>query len=219
MHAWIPLRLDVSTHPRVAVFTPTDVLPVLDIVTDDPARVVRRSHWLRALGLSLGGLMVGVALYRVGVGMPIWVVWALYAFAWPHVAWLLLRRRSELVALDRMFFVGDAVMCGIWIALMQFNMLPSAVIVTMLVITLIAIDGWQMLGRGMLALVAVCCVVMLANGLAFAPDTMPLEVLASLPLLVVFPMTLGVITHDLNQRVRMQNLELLRIGSIAASTA
>lgn len=176
-------------------------------------RIVRRSHGLRTLGLALGAVMVGTVLYRRGVPASAWVLLAVYALAWPHVAWLILRRSAEPVSLDQRFFVCDAAMGGVWIALMQFNLLPSALLATMFAITLIAVDGRWLLLRGMTTMAVACCVAAVANGLAFAPATSTVELLASLPLLVVFPMTLGAIMRGLARRVRAQNHQLLRLSS------
>lgn len=175
--------------------------------------VMRRSHGLRTLGLALGAIMVGMVLYLRGVPTSAWVLLVVYALAWPHVAWLVLRRSATPVALDRWFFMGDAAMGGVWIALMQFALLPSVLLATMFAISLIAIDGRWLLLRGMTTLAVACCVAAAANGLAFDPATDTIELLASLPLLVVFPMTLSAITRGLARRVRAQNHQLRRISS------
>ncbi|MGH8126278.1 MAG: MASE2 domain-containing protein, partial [Rhodanobacteraceae bacterium] len=186
---------------------------------DDAGRFIRRSYGLRLLGLTLGAVTVGAVtvgavLYRRDVPVSVWVLLALYALAWPHVAWWMQRRSAEPVALDERCFLGDAAMGGVWVALMQFNLLPSVLLVTMFAITLVAIDGSRILLRGLIMLVLACGVAAVANGLAFAPRSGTLEMLASLPLLVVFPMTLGIITHGLARRVYAQNRELLKMSSI-----
>jgi diguanylate cyclase len=192
-----------------------DVLPAIhDSTTNDFRRVVRRSHGLRTLGLTLGAVMVATVLYQRGVPASAWVMLAVYALAWPHMAWLLLRRSREPVALDQRFFICDAAMGGVWIALMQFSLLPSMLLTTMFAIALIAADGRWLLLRGLVIQAVACCVAAVANGLSFAPTTDTVELLASLPLLVVFPMTLGAIMRSLARRVRTQNRQLQRMGSI-----
>ena len=189
-------------------------MPFMGSAPEGPARgVVRRSHGLRTLGLALGAIMVGTVLYRRGVPTSAWVLLGVYALAWPHVAWLVLRRSATPVALDQWFFMGDAAMGGVWIALMQFALLPSVLLATMFAISLIAIDGRWLLLRGMTTLAVACCVAAAANGLALDPATDTIELLASLPLLVVFPMTLSAITRGLARRVRAQNHQLRRISS------
>ncbi|MGH8118780.1 MAG: diguanylate cyclase [Rhodanobacteraceae bacterium] len=192
-----------------------DVLPTFDATTgDDARRIARRSHLLRTLGLGLGSLMVGAVLYRHGAPAPAWVLLGLHGLVWPHAACWMARRSARPLALDERCFMGDAAMGGVWIALMQFNLLPSVLLATMFAIALVAIDGSRLLWRGMALLVLACGVAGVANGAAFAPATDTFDLLASLPLLVVFPITLGVITHRLASRVRSQNRELLRMSSI-----
>jgi diguanylate cyclase len=180
----------------------------------DMSRAVRRSHGLRVLGLGLGAIMVGMVLYAQDAPLSVWAMLILYVLAWPHVAWFALRHSDNPVALDRRFFLGDAAMGGVWIALMRFNLLPSVVLATMLAMTLIAVGGHRMLLRGLAALALACCVAAVANGVAFEPETRVLEIVASLPMLMVFPTTLGVVTHGLARHMRAQNLELFRMGSV-----
>lgn len=191
-----------------------DVFPVQGFhAADASRRVVRRSHGLRTLGLALGAIMVGTVLWRLGAPASVWVMLGVYTLVWPQVAWLVLRRQAKPVELDRRLFLGDAAMGGVWIALMQFNLLPSVVLATMYAITLIAVDGRWMLARGLGLMALTCCVATVANGLSLALDTSVPEVLASVPLLVVFPVTLSAITRGLARRVRAQNQQLLRISS------
>lgn len=180
---------------------------------DDLTSRVRRTYGLRALGLALGAFCVGGVWYRNDAPAWLWALLILHAWVWPHAAWLLVRGRADAMALNKRFLIGDAAVMGVWIALMDFNLLPSTVMATMIAITLIAMDGGRMLLHGMAALAAGCCVAAYANGLAFAPRSETIEILASLPLLTLFPMALGVIMHQLTRRVRGQNIELIRLGS------
>ena len=194
-----------------------DVLPAVEIKSPaEVGRMLARSRGLRILGLALGGIMVGTVLYRHEGPVQMWVLLALHALVWPHVSWLILRRSADPVSEDRRFFLCDAAMGGVWIALMQFNLLPGALLLTMYAITLIAIDGFAYLARGIAMLALACGVAAVANGMAFAPATDMPEIIASLPLLMVFPVTLGFMTHRLARRVRSQNRQLLRLGSIDA---
>ncbi|MDE2271016.1 MAG: diguanylate cyclase [Xanthomonadaceae bacterium] len=182
--------------------------------TGNAGRVARRSRGLRALGLGLGAIMVGVVFSELRVAVFAWVLLALYAIAWPHLSALALRHHSDPVELDKLLFVGDVAMGGVWIALMQFNLLPSAVLVAMVTMTLMAIGGYRMLLRGMLALSLACAVTALANGFVFSPETRTPELLASLPLLIFFPTSLGAVTYGLARHMRLQNRELYRMGSV-----
>lgn len=177
-------------------------------------RVARRLYGLRALGLGLGAVMVATVFAERRVAVPAWVLLALHALVWPQIAYGLLRRDPDPAALEQRMFLGDAAMCGVWIALCQFNLLPGALIVSTTAITLLAIGGGAMLWRGLAVQALACAVAAVANGVAFAPRTDPWEVLASIPLMVAFPMVLGGVTWRLSRRVRAQNAELRRLSSI-----
>jgi diguanylate cyclase len=190
-------------------------LPIRNgIIADELRRAMRRSHALRALGLALGSIMVGTVLFRRGAPAAVWVLLGLYVLVWPHVAWLLALRCKRPVAADRRWLVVDAAMVGIWIALMQFNLLPSVLLAVLFAMTLVAIGGGALLLRGTLVQAAACSIAAVIDGLAFAPATDLPELLAAIPLLVVFPMALSVIMHGLAQRVRQQNRVLREVSTI-----
>lgn len=169
---------------------------------------------MRTLGLGLGAIMVGTVLYRHGAPLPVWILLALYGFVWPHVARLTVRGSTRPVASDQRWLLVDTAMGGVWIALMQFNLLPSVLLAVMFAMALSAIGGGRLMLRGMVVQVIACCLTAMVNGLAFAPTTRMPELLASIPLLVVFPMTLSVIMYRLVQRVRRQNRVLLEMSSV-----
>lgn len=194
---------------------PIEALPVFrNAVIDDTRRAVALSYGLRMLALALGGITVSTVLYLRGVPVSVWILVASYVLVWPHVAWLISRRSPEPIATGRRCFMGDFAMTGVWIALMQFNLLPSVLLATMVTMTLIAMEGRKLLARAVFLLALACCIAAMANGFAFAPDTSMPEVLASLPLLVVLPVAQAFMTYGLARRVRSQNRKLFRLGSL-----
>lgn len=81
-------------------------------------------------------------------------------------------------------------------------------------ITLEAIGGSALLVRGAVVQVLACGATAMPNGFAFAPVTRMPELLASMPLLLIFPMLLSVFMHRLARRVRRQNRVLREIGRV-----
>ncbi len=206
-------RVPEDTMPSMAVHS---AKPVEIPRTPGMRRIVARSHWLRTLGMGLGAVMVGTVFHQRGAHASLWALLVAYGLVWPHVAWWILRRSSTPIALDKRLLMGDVVMGGVWIAAMQFSVLPSVLLATMFAITVISVDGARMLLRALALQVLACCVAGAATGFAFAPVADMVEVLASLPLLVAFPVTLGWITYRLAEQVRRQNRLLLKISSTDA---
>lgn len=183
--------------------------------TDDRARrFVARAHGLRTLGFTLSTLILGTVLYRNGASAPIWGLLVVHGYAWPHLARLHAHFSKDPARVEQFDVMADAVMIGVWIALIRFNLLPSVLIATMFAMALIAIDGTRLLVRGLALLVVACGVAAALTGFPFAPRTDTIELLACLPLLVVFSLALATITHRLARRVQTQNRQLFQMSSI-----
>lgn len=194
---------------------PTDAMPICgSLGHDELRRVIQRSHGLRTLGLALGALMVGSVLYQLDAPFSVWVLWFLHGLIWPHAVRVILRHSDKPIDDDERCYMVDAAMGGVWVALMQFNLLPCVVLVTSYSMALTAVGGGKLLRRGFLLMTVAGVVSAVADGLAFAPLTSMTELLASIPLLVLFPATISIVLYRLTQRVRRQNRLLLRMSSI-----
>ena len=148
-----------------------------------------------------------------------WIVLALNAFAWPHVArWLAGRSTSPTQSEIRNLMV-DSAMGGVWIAVMQFNLLPSVVLATMLSVDKVGVGGMPLLARTS-ALLILTCAATSAALLGFPVQiATPTDVmLACLPLLVVYPLAIGNATFSLANRLARQNKRLDELGRTDALT-
>jgi diguanylate cyclase len=192
-----------------------DAMPTREpFAPDEVRRIVRRSHGLRTLGLALGSVMIGSVLYGLAAPVSVWALLVLHGLAWPHLVRMIVRRSDQPFVANQYCFLADTAMGGVWIALIQFNLLPSVVLVTTYSMSLIAAGGGKRLARGLGLMALTCVVAALADGRAFAPATGMTEMLGSIPLLVLFPATLSIIVYRLTQRVRRQNHLLLKMSRI-----
>jgi diguanylate cyclase len=181
-------------------------------------RLVRRIYRLRTLGLALGFLCVA-SVFRANGAHPVkWTLLVLDAIVWPHAAYLLARRSADPARAESRNLLTDSAMGGVWVALMAFNLLPSVLLVTMLMIDKIAFGGWPFLVRTLAALIAACGLTWAAVGFAFAPATSMPVVIACLPLLVVYPLAIGSVTRGLSKKVVRQNKTLEQLNRTDALT-
>jgi diguanylate cyclase len=130
---------------------------------------VRRMYRPRMIGLALGGVAIcGVLIYS-GAGLAMWGALSPArssgrtspcgsgaAAPTPY--------RTELASL-----MVDSALGGAWIALMQFNLLPSVVILIMLTMDKMAIGGARFLARCTAVLVLACAASAALNGFQAAP--------------------------------------------------
>lgn len=175
-------------------------------------RFVRRIHRMRTLGLALGFVCVAsvLQLHRSPIGW--WIVLAVNAFAWPQVArWLAGRSTSPTQSEIRNLMV-DSAMGGVWIAVMQFNLLPSVLLATMLSVDKVGVGGIRLVARTSVLLIATCVATTALLGFPVQIPTPMGVMLACLPLLVVYPLAIGTTAHSLANKLARQNRRLDELG-------
>jgi len=196
---------DLTLAPSVAT-APEDAERARDL------RFVRRTHRLRTLGLGLGALCVAAVLRLHDAGPPWWALLVVNGFVWPHVAAGLARRSASPRRSEARHLMIDSALGGMWLAAMQFNLLPSVLLVTMLSIDKVRVGGIRLLGRA-LALMAVGCVVTSAlTGFRVDVATPMSVIVACLPFLVIYPMAISAVAYDLAREVTRQNRRLEELG-------
>mgnify|MGYP000343681388 CR=1 FL=1 len=82
--------------------------------------------------LALGAVAIAPVLWTNGTRPLVWLALGLACFVWPHVArqWALGSADAESAEMRNLLI--DSAMGGFWVAMMQFNLLPSALLVIML---------------------------------------------------------------------------------------
>lgn len=180
---------------------------------------VERMHLMRMLGMGLGALPIASVLIAIEASWPLWALLALNALAWPQFAWWRARRSLDPRDAEFTNLLIDSAMGGAWIAVMQFSLLPSALLLMVLSIDKLSIAGWRFLARSWLALATACLLVWAVLGFVVRPQTSLVTILASLPFLFALPMAISAATHRLLRRVGEQNRQLQRLNRIDVLTA
>ncbi|MBJ6978165.1 diguanylate cyclase [Luteimonas sp. MC1895] len=193
---------------------PTDDEPV----RQRELRFARRVHHVRTLGAALSALLVASVLARDGAPAWTWTLWAFNGFLWPLLAHSLTLRSSEPAQSAQRFLVFDSAAAGMWIAIMQFNLVPSAVLLAMVSMDKIAVGGWRFLGRTTLPLLAACALTSTALGFAVRLESSMSNVLATLPFLFVYPIALATLTYGLGRSVALKNRQLERLNRVDVVT-
>jgi diguanylate cyclase len=138
---------------------------------------------------------------------------ALNALVWPHVAYPIARRARNPYRAELRNLMVDSACGGVWMAIMGFNLVPSAVLFSMLVMDKISVGGLRFLWRCLAAQVAAALLVTVLTGFHVQLESSVMVVAASLPLLIVYPIMVGITAHQLARRVRRQNLTLAALSS------
>jgi diguanylate cyclase len=155
---------------------------------------------------------IASVLVEHGAHPLVWLALVLTTVVWPHVALWLGQRSANPFRTELRSLITDSALGGLWVALMQFNLLPSVVILIMLSMDKLAVGGARFLLRCSAAMALACLLVAAATGFHVQPYTSMLQIIGCLPLLVAYPMVVGITTYRLARRVRDQNQLLLEIS-------
>jgi diguanylate cyclase len=180
---------------------------------DEGLRFARRMYLPRIVGLALGALCIGGGLWQQGAPALAYALLLANALAWPHLAYPLARRSANPYRAELRNLMVDSASGGLWVAYMGFNLVPSAVLVSMLAMDKVSIGGLGFLGRCLAVQIGAALAVALLFGFELELATSMPAVLATLPLLVAYPATVGLTTYWLARRVRQQNRLLAALSS------
>lgn len=194
-------------------------MPLLEAdILSREARFVGRMHRMRTLGLGLGALPIASVLHENDAPAAIWAALLFNGFLWPHLAWWWARRSPDPRSTEFRNLTIDSALGGVWVAVMQFNLLPSALLVTMLSIDKIGVAGWRFLARTASMQVVACLATSALLGFPLRLHTSMASIVASLPFMLAYPLALSTVAHDLARRVWRQNRMLERLSRIDVLT-
>ena len=172
---------------------------------------VERVYRMRACGFGLGFVCLASVLLQLDTHPVTWAMLTLNALGWPQLARVLTLRSADPAKAETRNLLIDSAMGGVWIAFMQFNLLPSVLVALVLTVDKINFGGWSLLLRGLAVQLAACVLAAAIHGLYFAPHTTMLNILASLPLLIAYPLAMSASAYALARTVRDQNRQLVEL--------
>jgi diguanylate cyclase len=172
---------------------------------------VDRVYRMRACGFGLGFVCLASVMLQLSVHPLTWAMLAVNAFGWPLLARMLTAGSSDPVKAETRNLLIDSAMGGVWITYMQFNLLPSVLFALILAVDKMNFGGWRLAMRGFAVQLAACVLTAAIHGLAFAPQTTMLNILASLPLLITYPLVMSASAYSLARTVRDQNMQLVKL--------
>ncbi|VXB33987.1 Diguanylate cyclase [Burkholderia sp. 8Y] len=155
----------------------------------------RRSYGLRCIGLAMGFMLVETVLWtqQASAGARLFVL--AYCFGWPHVAFLLARRGAHPDRCERRNIYVDNMAGAMIVVAMKFAWLPSTLVLLMFMMNNVAAGGARLLARGSLFCLFGFGLGALVFGVGFDWGSVSASTIASAPMLIVYPLSLGIVTH------------------------
>src|SRR5690606_22162546 len=184
-------------------------------------RGMDRLPWItyrfRLLGMGLGGVCIGAVLHENGAAPPVWALLAFTALLWPHLALLIARRSTSPYRAERRNLLLDSAQTGFWVAMMQFNLLPSVLLFTLVTVDKISSGIPRLWLWSLPAFAAGLLCGALATGFAVRLDTSMTVLLLSMPVLTIHTIAVALASNRMGQKIRDKNRlldELSRTDSL-----
>lgn len=193
--------------------------PTHPLTMPNPKRQLsRRVYPLRALGMGLAGLVVGVVLWERNAGLAAWLCMAAISFVWPHVAHLLSRRSADPYRAEIRNLLVDSALAVVLVTLMHFNLLPSVLLVTLTMVDKITTGIRGLWARSLPGMAGAAVAGAAFNGFQWAPETSMPVILACLPVMVLHTLSVSLVSYRLIRKVSRQNQLLDELRRIDALT-
>src|SRR5256885_10457039 len=142
---------------------------------DEGLGFARWMYVLRALGLVLGAVCIGGALWNQGAHAPAWAALLANALIWPHVAYPLARRSGNPYRAELRNLMMDSASGGVWMAVIGFSPPPTAVIFSMMAMDKVSVGGLRFLARCLAAQAATPAVAAIALAFDLHPPAATVE--------------------------------------------
>lgn len=168
----------------------------------------KRVYRFRALGMGLGLLPITTVLWELQAPWPSWA-WAMACcLLWPHLAYRLASRSPDPFKAELRNLMFDSALAGSLVPVMQFNLLPSALLMTVTTADKVntGVRGlwWRALPGMFIALLAVGAI----TGFALRFPTSTPVLLACLPIMVIHTLAVSASGYQLIRKVQKQNTRL-----------
>ena len=166
----------------------------------------------RCIGLSLGFLAVYVSLPSPHQHQQVLATLIIYCFAWPHFAYLLAKASSRPVNTERRSMLIDALSAGFFAGAMGFNPIPSVAIVTMISMNNMAMGGPRFMTSGLFASALGGALAYIGLDISFHSALSQFQIAACIPLLVVYPLSLGYTCYLTAIKLNKQRKQLSQVS-------
>ena len=179
---------------------------------------IRKTYLVRTTGLLLGALPVSSVLAQYDAPAWLWTWMVVCALLWPPIAYGLTRRAAQPARRESINFMIDAALGSSWMVFMHFNLLPSMTLLAMLAMDHLSMGGLTQLRRSLPAQILAAVVAIGLVGFHFEPVSTMWNVVACMPLLVLFPAHMSMATYAMARHLREQNSKLTLLTRTDALT-
>lgn len=172
----------------------------------------------RTVGLSIGFFTVAAALYPLQPPGWVWAALVLHGYAWSHLAYLLAKRSKNPYAAERRNLIYDSLLGGFWAGAMGLNPLPAVTTLSMMAMNNIAAGGPRLFLVGCAAQLTGALLGVSVLMPALFPAVTQVQVYACLPMLVIYPLAIGLVCYRVALQLSQSKKTLEKLSTTDSLT-
>jgi diguanylate cyclase len=172
----------------------------------------------RSVGLGIGFICVAAALYPAHPPSWVWLVMIFHGYVWPHVAYQLAKHSAQPYRAERRNLIYDSLAGGFWAGAMGLNPLPTVTALSMMAMNNIAAGGVRLLCAGALAQLTGALVAYWLFRPELFPAITQFQVYACLPMLVIYPIAIGLVCYQVAVQLSKSKKELEKLSTTDSLT-
>jgi len=187
-----------------------------DYQTDAFKEIATYSYASRII-TYLAGLAVVLAVFDANMSPyqdDPWIISILYiiCITWPHIAYAWFKNSQQKYQTLNHSLIIDSFFGGAWLPILNFELVPSAVFITILMINSISSGGLKLLAQSILAMLiaTLCTSLILLPSVNFESEF--IIILFCMPMIIIYPMVLAFINYKLTRLMFLQRKKLLHIS-------
>ncbi|MCD5996646.1 diguanylate cyclase [Pseudomonas sp. CDFA 602] len=172
----------------------------------------KRIYAPRTLGVSIGFLTVAVSLFYVNAPFWLWPLAIFNALVWPHIAFRLAKSASEPYKAEWRNLLVDSLAGGFWVGAMGFSLMPTVTVLAMMAMHNIAAAGPRLMLQGFVAQTLGVLISLLVLNPEINLHGNTAQLYACIPVLVVYPIFIGWMTHQVTVKLSEHRNVLRRLS-------
>lgn len=183
----------------------------------DPLKKIACYSYIPRVFACFTGLAVMVTIFSINNSNAINSSWLLLppliiCLAWPHLAYYWAKHSNDAKTAMIKSVLIDSFIVGFSVPIISFEIIPSTVFVTAIIINNISLGGLKLFIKGLITLISA----MIMSSLLISP-TIRLEsnimvILTCLPMITLYPISLATINYRLTRLLLSQKRKLLHLS-------
>jgi len=181
-------------------------------------RFIERVYWPRITGLGFAFIAVSAFLIQGNAPYWLWFLLVSWGLIWPHIAFIRAKKSKDPFKCEVQNLFIDAFMIGFWVPVMSFSLVPSIGIICMHLLSIISVLGLRKASLGLVVESLGILISVSILGFNVIPKAEIYMVLASLPMITIYPLIVGFNAYNLAIKLAAKQAVLRQLSRIDGLT-